>query len=48
MLGGDGGVPLDERGHDISGGLDTEGQRCNVEQQKVKDGLAGVAGEVGG
>ena len=37
LLGGDGGVPLDERGCDSSEGLDGEGQRGDVEQEDVLD-----------
>ena len=47
LLGGDGGVPLDEGGHHTSGRLDTHGQRGNVQQQQVLD-LAGlVSGQDG-
>merc|ERR1719341_855670 len=48
LLGWDGSIPLDERGHNTSSGLDTERQRCNVEQQKVGDSLTGVAGKDSG
>merc|ERR1711963_1050832 len=45
LLGGNGGVPLDQAGHDSTGGLDSKGERSDVEEKKVGDGLAGVAGE---
>ena len=48
LLGGDGGVPLDEAGHHAARGLDTQGQRRHVQQQQVRHGLGGVAGEDGG
>ena len=43
LLGGDGGVPLDQRGHHSSSGLDAEGQRGNVEEQEIRHGLGLVA-----
>merc|ERR1711963_582899 len=48
LLGGNGGVPLDQAGHDSAGGLDSKGERSDVEEKKVGDGLAGVASEDGG
>merc|ERR1712232_1438152 len=48
LLGGDGGVPLDERGHHTAGSLDTERQRSHIKQEKVRDGLARVSSEDGG
>ena len=33
LLGGDGGVTLDEGGHDTTSGLDTEGKRGNIEEE---------------
>jgi len=41
----DGGVALDERGHDAAGGLDREGERRNVEGEDVPRLLRRVAGE---
>ncbi|RMY22452.1 hypothetical protein D0866_11934, partial [Hortaea werneckii] len=41
LLGRDGGVTLDQRGHDTTSGLDTERQRRNVEQQDLVGRLAG-------
>ena len=35
LLGGDGGVGVDELGHHAAEGLDTQRQRCHVEQQHV-------------
>merc|ERR1719189_1968942 len=48
LLGGDGGVPLDEGGHHPASSLDTERQRSHVQQEKVRDGLALVPSEDGG
>ena len=48
FLGGDGGVALDERGHDTTGSLDTHGQGGNIQQQEILSLLGGVAGEDGG
>merc|ERR1712232_149959 len=48
LLGGDGGVPLDEGGHHATSSLDTERQRSHVQQEKVRDGLALVSSEDGG
>jgi hypothetical protein len=39
LLGGDGGVTLDERGHDTTSGLNTEGERRNVEKKDLVGGL---------
>ncbi len=41
-------VPLDDLGHDAARGLDTQRQRCDVDEQHVLDGGAGVAAEDGG
>lgn len=41
LLGGDGGVALDQRGHDTTSGLDTERQRGDVQQQDLVGGLGG-------
>lgn len=40
LLSGDGGVPLDERSHDTTSGLDTQGQRGDVQKQDLVGGLA--------
>merc|ERR1712183_840913 len=48
LLGGDGGVPLEEGGHHPASSLDTERQRSHVKQEKVRDGLALVSSEDGG
>jgi len=37
LLGGDGGVAVDQAGEDTAEGLDTEGKRSDIEQQKVGD-----------
>ena len=47
LYGGNSGVTLDERGHDTSGSLDTEGNRGNVEEEKVSSLLRGVTGKDG-
>jgi hypothetical protein len=39
LLGGDGGVTLDERGHDTTSGLNTEGERRDVEKKDLVGGL---------
>jgi NAD-specific glutamate dehydrogenase len=39
LLGGDGGVALDEGSHDTTGSLDTDGERSNVEKQDLVGGL---------
>merc|ERR1711963_300421 len=48
LLGGDGSVTLDERGHDTTSGLDTKGQRGDIEQEQVLDLLTLVTMEDGG
>ena len=48
LFSGDGGVPLDEGGHHTAGGLDTHGQRGDVEEKQVLDLLGFVAAEDGG
>merc|ERR1711937_818566 len=47
-LGGDGGVALDERGHDTAGRLEAERQGRDIEQQQVLHLLRLVAREDGG
>ena len=44
----DGGVPLDEGGHHTADGLDTHGQRGDVEEKQVLDLLRFVAAKDGG
>lgn len=49
LLGGNGGVAGNELGHHTTSGLDTEGQRGNIEKQDLVGGLGGsVTGENGG
>jgi len=47
LLGGDGGVPLDERSHDSTSGLNTKGKRCNVEEEEIAHSFRGISGEDG-
>jgi NAD-specific glutamate dehydrogenase len=47
LLGGNGGVSLDEGGHHASGGLDTQAEGSDIEQQKILDGLRLVTSEDG-
>ena len=35
LLGGDGGIALDDLGHDAAQGLHTQGQRSNIQQQQA-------------
>lgn len=37
LLGGDGGVPVDEFGEDSAQGLDTQRQGCDIQQQHIGD-----------
>jgi len=37
LLGGDSGVTVDQTGEDTTEGLDTEGERSNIEQEEVSD-----------
>ncbi len=49
LLGGDSGVALDERSHDTTSSLDTDGQWSDVEKQDLAGGLGGgITGENGG
>ncbi|TVU19701.1 hypothetical protein EJB05_35868, partial [Eragrostis curvula] len=48
LLGRDGGVPGDQHGHHTTGGLQTQGQRRDVEQQQVLHFLVALAAEDGG
>ena len=47
LLGGDGGVALDERGHHPAGRLDAEGEGRHVQQQQVRHGLVRVTHQNG-
>merc|ERR1719264_1188695 len=47
LLGWDGGVPLNQGGHYATSGLNSKRERCNVEEEKVRDGLRSVAGQNG-
>merc|ERR1712047_184177 len=47
LLGGDGGVPLDQGSHHTSSSLNAERQRGHIEQQQVGDSFAGVTSEDG-
>ena len=47
LLGGNGGVPLDQGGHDTSGGLDTHGQGGNVQEEQVLSLGRSVTGQDG-
>ena len=48
LLGRDGGVPLDQGGHDTSGGLDTHGQGSDVQEEQVLGLGRSVTGQDGG
>ena len=49
LLGGDGGVALDESGHDAASGLNTERERSDIEQEDLIGGLGrGVTRQNGG
>ena len=49
LLGGNGGVTGDKRGHDTSSGLDTEGKRGDIEKKKLVElGASAAAGKNGG
>ena len=47
LLGGHGGVPLDEGGHDSAGRLNTQRERCHVQQEQVLDSLVLITGQDG-
>ena len=47
LLRRDGRVPLDERRHDTTSGLDTEGERSDIEEEQILGLLGGVAGKDG-
>ena len=48
LLRRDGGVTLDERRHDTTRRLDTERERCDIEEEEVLSLLRSVTGEDGG
>jgi len=48
LLGGDGGVSLDQGGHDATSGLDTERERGDIEEKEILDFLGFVAAKDGG
>jgi len=48
LLGGDGGVPGEDGGHDTTDGLDTLGEGSNINEEHVRDGLGLDTGEHGG
>ena len=48
LLGGNGGVPLDEAGHNSSSSLDTKRQRSHVQQEQIGDSFTGVSSQDGG
>lgn len=45
LLGGHSGVPLDQRSHDTTSSLDTEGERGDIEEEQVLGGLGSVTGK---
>lgn len=47
LFSGDGGVPLDEHGHDSTCGLDAQRQRGHIQQQQVLDVLGLVTAQDG-
>jgi hypothetical protein len=47
LLGGDGGVTLDQDSHDTSSGLNTQRQRSNVEKEQILDILRLIPREDG-
>merc|ERR1719512_687920 len=47
LLGGNGGVPLDELGHDAAGSLQAHGQGSHVQQQQVLDLRGALTSEDG-
>merc|ERR1719357_300046 len=47
VLGGDGGVPLDQRGHHATSSLNSKREGRNIEEKKVRNGLRGVASQDG-
>lgn len=48
LLGGDGGVPGDQDGHDTASSLQTQGQGGDIEQQQVLDLLVALTAEDSG
>merc|ERR1712212_788879 len=47
LLGGDGGVPLDQAGHHTSSSLNTKRERGDIKKKEIRDGLAGVTSQDG-
>ncbi len=47
LLGGDGGVPLDEGGHDTASGLQTQGQWGHIQQEQVLNLLVCLSAQNG-
>merc|ERR1719474_1152841 len=47
LLGGDGGVPLDQRGHHATSSLNSKREGSDIEEKKVRNSLRGVAGQDG-
>jgi hypothetical protein len=47
LLGGNGGVPGDQSGHDLSCGLNTLGEWCNIEKKQILDGFTTFSREDG-
>mmetsp|Transcript_4613 Transcript_4613/g.11296 ORF Transcript_4613/g.11296 Transcript_4613/m.11296 type:complete len:148 (-) Transcript_4613:666-1109(-) len=45
LLGRDGGVALDQLGHDTSGSLQTHGERSDIQQQNVGGGRSALVGQ---
>merc|ERR1719433_907448 len=45
LLGGNGGVPLDQASHDTSSGLNAKRQGGNVKEKQVADSLAGITSQ---
>ena len=48
LLGGDGGVALDQRGHDTTGSFDTEREWGDIEEKEILDLFGFVTAENGG
>ena len=47
LLLGDGAVPLDDGGHDTASGLNSQGEWCDVQKEKILDLLGLVSGKDG-
>ena len=48
MFGGDGSVPLDQGSHDSTSGFNSHGQRSDIKQQKIGNGLVLFTSKDGG